>query len=249
MTKRQVRQYEMLVRVRGFGKLYQDRFPEGGEGRTAFASVGVVVSEVDAFVRDQQTGRRRARQGKLLARKALLARLVTIAKTAKVVAKTSPDFDARFPLPTNKSDVMLLQAGQLFLKEAAAVKEAFVRCGLPDTFVDDLQQTLTALEQAIAGKRDGRTTGKVSSVGIRAALAKGMSAVDSLDILVANVLGADLTTMETWKNKRRVDPTVKTSATTAPTAAPIPQPVPDGAERPSEATGGASVGDPLEKVA
>jgi hypothetical protein len=254
MTNRQYRQYEMLVRVRDFGKLYQDRFPEGGTGRTAFAAVGAVVAEVEAFVREQQTGSRRGRQAKLQARKALKARLVTIARSARVVAKTTLDFDARFPLPARKSDVAVLQSGQLFLKEAAAVKEAFVRCGLPDTFIDDLQQAVTAFEEAVAGTHDGRTRGKVSSLGIRSALASGMSAVDSLDVLVANVLGGDLTTMETWKHKRRVDVAVRTSIATPTAHVPQPQPanpvVPttvngtDAASRPT-----ASVDDPLQKVA
>jgi hypothetical protein len=244
----------MLVRVRDFGKLYQDRFPEGGEGRTAFAAVGAVVGEIDAFVGDQQTASRRARQAKLQAREALSARLLTIARSARVVAKSTPDFDAKFPLPVQQSDVAMLQAGLLFAKEVVAVKDAFVRCGLPDTFVEDLKQAVTAFEQAIAGKHDGRTSGKVSSVGIRKALAKGMSAVDSLDVLVANALNADLTTMETWKSKRRVDLFMKTSAATPSAPVPMSQPLnpvvpPDGTKIPSGSPGTASVEDPERKVA
>lgn len=220
MTKRQDRQYEMLVRVRDFGKLHQDGFPEGGEGSKAFAAVAGVVEEVHAFTGDLQTARRVARESKRQAKRGLSAQIAAIAGSARVMAKTTPDFDAKFPLPAGASDVAVLQAGQLFLTEAVAVKDAFVRCGLAPAFIDDLQQAVTAFEQAIAGKHGGKTRSKVSRVAVRAALKAGMSAVDSLDVLVANAFGGDIKTMEVWKSTRRVERVVRGTVAVPPVTSP-----------------------------
>ena len=49
MTKRQTRQYAMLVRIRDFGQAHKDPFPEGSEGDNAFAAVTAAVAQIEAF--------------------------------------------------------------------------------------------------------------------------------------------------------------------------------------------------------
>lgn len=226
MTKRQTRQYQMLVRIRDFGKAYGTRFAEGGEAQKALSAIAAAVDEIDRFTGEQQTLRRLLRQTKREARRAVAARIGAIAGSARVMAKTVPDADAKFPLPTRRSDTAVLQAGLLFLKEAAAVKDAFVRCGLQETFVEDLQQAVTTLTASIAGRSDGKAGAKVSQVAIRAALKQGMDAVDSLDVLVSNAFGGDIKAMAEWRAKRRIELVGRTAGAGAPSQTPASMPGP-----------------------
>lgn len=223
MTKRQTVQYEMLVRVREFGKLHQERFVEGSEGRQAFAAVAQAIAELDQFSGRKQTMRRVARQTKEAARRALSARVVAIAGSARVLAKSVPDADARFPLPAKPSDVALLQAGLLFLKEAVPVKDGFVRCGLPATFLEELQQAVSAFEQAIEGRHEGKSASKASQVALRDVLAKALDTVKSLDVLVANTLGHEAPLMAAWKSKRQIERVRTTARVAATQPAPSPE--------------------------
>ena len=66
--------------------------------------------------------------------------------------------------------------------EATPLKDTFVSCGLPATFVEDLQQAIAVFEQEIAGRNAGKTGAAVSQQAIRAALKKGLDTVLSLDV-------------------------------------------------------------------
>ncbi len=236
MTNRQTGQYEMLVQVRGFGNTHKDRFPKGDEGDKAFAVITAALADIDAFTKDKLRAKRVSNPSKRAAKRLLSTRIGTIARSARVMAKVDPAADERFPLPTRRGDIAVLQVGRLFLEEAAPVKESFIRCGLPPTFLEELQQAVTTFEQAISGRSASRTGGVVSQKGIRAALKVGVDAVRSLDVLVRNVLGHDATVMNAWKNARHVNMTGKVA-----TAGGTP-------ERPAAPTAQPSEVDPLRRA-
>lgn len=216
MTKRQTRKYEMLVRVRTFGVTHQKAFAEGSEVAKAFATVADVVTQIDAFSKAKLTARRESMKARLAAKMALAARIGAIARSARVMAKAIPGADAKFPLPTGRTDVAILTSGRLFLQEATPLKDTFVSCGLAPTFVEDLQQAVAVFEQEIAGRNAGKTSAAVSQKGIRAALKKGLDTVLSLDVLVRNVLGHDANAMAAWKRGRHVEFSGRTAAVGAP---------------------------------
>jgi hypothetical protein len=205
MTKRQTRKYEMLVRVRDFGKNHSAQFAEGSEVSKAFAAVNDAVAQVSAFGVTKLTARRESMDARFAARQALERWIAAIARSARVMAKAVPGADAKFPLPTRRNDVAILQSGRLFLQEATPLKDTFISCGLPATFVEDLQQAVTGFEQQIAGRNAGKVGAAVSHHAIRAALKKGLNTVLSLDALVRNVLGGDGNAMKEWKRARHVE--------------------------------------------
>ena len=205
MTKRQRRQYEMLVRVRNFGNAHKEKFPEGSAGAAAFAAIAAAVAEIDGFKDDKLTARRLSRKEKLAARQAVAARIRAIARTARVMAKTVVGADAKFPLPTRQAYGAVLDTGRLFLKEVEPVKDAFIRCGLEPTFVEELQQAVATFEQAIDGRSAGKTAAKVAQKGIRSAISGAVDAVQSLDVLIANTMRRDKHVMNAWKETRRVE--------------------------------------------
>jgi hypothetical protein len=216
MTKRQYRQYAMLVRVRNFGDTHKEQFPEGSEGSKAFGVVSTAVTQIDAFTNAKLTARRLSKKEKLAAKLALAARIGAMARSARVMAKSVVGADAKFPPPTRQSDVAVLQTGRLFLEEAGAVKDAFIRCGLPATFLEELQQAVATLEQAIDGRSAGKADAVVAQKGIHSTLKKGIDAVASLDVLVANALGRDHDTMNAWKSDRHVELAGKNASVGAP---------------------------------
>lgn len=216
MTSRQTRQFEMLVRVDKNGKKNRERIGTGGEAEVAFGVVAAAVEEVERFHKAKLHARRDNLKTKLTAKAALQARISTIAGAARVMAKTVPDADARFPLPKRRSDVLVLHTGRLFVEEAEAAKEKFIRCGLPATFVEDLQQAVAAFAQAIDGCSAGKTGSVVSNAAVRAALTRGVDAVSSLDVLVAIALGHDAHAMKAWRNDRHIVAVGKTSSSSPP---------------------------------
>jgi hypothetical protein len=246
MTKRQYRQYAMLVRVRNFGDAHKEPFPEGSEGSKAFGVVSATVAQVDAFTNAKLTARRQSKKEKLAAKLALAARIGAIARTARVMAKTVVGADAKFPLPTRQSDVAVLQSGRVFVEEATAAKDAFIRCGLPATFLDELQQAVATLEQAINGRSAGKTDAVVAQKGIRSMLKKGVDAVASLDVLVANAFGHDHDTMNAWKTVRHVELAGKSAPVGAPPDHGVPVPGSTGDHPIPPATGEAPAQPPAD---
>lgn len=212
MTKRETRQYAMLVRVRDFGSAHAERFPDGSEGRKAFATVTTSVADVEAFTSAKVTAKRVSRGSRLAAKRAVMSRLVAIARSARALATTNPGADEKFPLPERTGDIDVLQGGRLFLREAPAVKDTFIRCGLAPAFLDDLQQAVTTFEQAISGRSAGRTGAVVSRKAIQSAIRSGVAAVQSLDAYVANALSGDEAALNAWKRDRHVDMNGKTAA-------------------------------------
>jgi hypothetical protein len=202
----------MLVRVRDFGVTHRGQFADGSEVAKAFAAISDAVAEIDAFSKAKLTARRESMPKRLAAKQALSERIAAIARSARVMAKTIPGADEKFPLPTRRSDVAVLTSGRLFLQEAAPLKDMFISCGLPATFVEDLQQAITVFEQQIAGRNAGKTGAVVSQQAIRAALKKGVDTVLSLDALVRNVLGGDRNAMAAWKRDRHVEFAGRTAA-------------------------------------
>lgn len=220
----------MLGRVRTFGELHKERFPEGSESAKGFAVVREMVEKIEGFTDSRATAKRVSRQEKRVAKAALAARIGAIARSARMLGKSVPGADARFPLPTRQGDVAVLQGGRLFVKEAEPLKDTFIRCGLPATFHDDLQQAVAALENAIAGCDAGKTGLFVWRKAIREAVRRGVDAVGSLDVFVVNTLAHDTMLVDEWKKGRRVEyfgrPTaVSSSSETATVSAETTAPV------------------------
>src|SRR5262249_12712919 len=106
-------------------------------------------------------------------------------------------------------------------------------CGFPATFVADLQQAVARLEQAIDGRNAGKTGAVVSQKGIRSTITKAVDTVQSLDVLVANVLGHDEDVMNAWKRDRHVELAGKGAWVAAPwgqgvsvPSSPVDHPIP-----------------------
>ena len=63
MTNRETGSYEMLVRVRDFGKAHGDRFPKSTMGGEAFKAVDVALDELNQHAAAQVSSRSATRSG------------------------------------------------------------------------------------------------------------------------------------------------------------------------------------------
>lgn len=237
MNTREIRQYEMLVRVREFGTTHGARFPEGSVARQGFATVGQAVTELTEFAMAQLAATRRTAKAREAARTSLLDALEAVSRTARVIEAQEPGFTNTFQLQRRQPAPALLTAGRLFARDAAPVAALFTARAMPETFIADLTALVESFERAIRARDAGKGEGAAARARIEAALASGMAAVRQLDVIVANQLRDDAPTAAAWVKDRQVPyrraaktPTVPTMAAAlaaapverAPESAPFP---------------------------
>jgi len=248
MTNNQSIRYEMLLRVSKFGDDHQDVFPSTTLGGQTFAVVTEAARELGAQAVSKASASHEGRSTRAQSREALTRQLEAMVRSARMIARDTAGFDARYRMPRPRTDQALLTAGRVFIEATEPVKDRFIEFGMPvdfvaslKTLVDDFDTSLAALEVG----RDGHTKARAS---IDAMLASGIEAVQKLDVIVTNHFQHDAVTMAVWKRDRRVEyarrvrrvtatrvPLVAVSAPTpTPTAAPpAPSPAPGTALVPS----------------
>jgi hypothetical protein len=222
MTKGQIVRYEMLRRVRDFGVAHQAQFLAASVGGQAFATVGAVLDDLIAQATLTMATAQEGFRAKKQARQVLAKQLDEIARTAKVIARTTQRFDDGFRLPRRRNDQLLVTAGRLFVDGAQPVAAQFTAHGLPESFIPTLQASLQQFEEAIAACEDGSREQASAQAQIKAKLATGRDAVTCLDVIIANQFKDDVATVAQWRRDRhqraayRREPPEPVTSPTAP---------------------------------
>jgi len=177
MTRRQLVRFEMLRRVRDFGAVHAAQFAEGSAGGQAFATVRTIVDDLGDQAKVKMATRGEGFRAKKQARLALAHQLDEIARTAKIIARTTLRFDDGFRLPARRNDQVLITAGRLFAEAAEPVGAQFVALGMSETFLTTLRAQLQQFEESIAACEDGSRGQAAANAQIAAALMAGMDAV------------------------------------------------------------------------
>ncbi|MCC7010371.1 MAG: hypothetical protein IT184_16300 [Acidobacteria bacterium] len=229
MTRNVKQRYEMFLKVRDFGVMHRAWFPDASPAGKAFAALTAAVGEVDAITTGTAIAEAADKKTRAELRDAIVSRLKTIARTARLAKKTSPDADLAFALPVRQADDALVAAARQFVKKAEQVQELLQHLGVAVNVFTELPVLIDRLQRAIDGRRkdkDGRAT---AQEGIRNAMTHALDAVRTLDVLVVNVLEHDPVRLAAWKRSRRVTPKtrsqgdpVATDTTAAPPAPPTP---------------------------
>ena len=228
----ETRRYEMLVRVRDFGRTYANRFPESSYGRTLFADLESVVRQLGEHAVSRLSAARDGTATRNAARDALIAQLEAMNRIAQAVGPEIVGLAEKFQLPATEEDHVLIAAGRLFAQDAVPFEKEFVGHGMPATFLADLESRVSGLEQAIVASDIGNDAHVAARAAIDTTITAGMNTVRKIDALVRNVLGDDQTVMAVWERDRRVHyPRVRSerppAAQAAPQSAtpPAPEPV------------------------
>jgi hypothetical protein len=234
-----MRRYAMLARVRDFGQAHRALFPDSSVGGQAFATVAAAVAELSEHAVAKMSSAREGIRAMKDARHWLVDRLEAIARTARAIAVDHPGFDDSFRLPRQYSHEALVTIARVFIQDAEATKNQFVAHGLAETFVAELQKLLGTFEQAARDREAGRSARIAAHAGIEKGLLAGLAAVRKLDVIVANQLEHDPTTLAVWERERRVDsarrpkataPTIKSAPATQLPEPPLPAAQPPAAD-------------------
>lgn len=220
MTKEQRKRYEMFVRVRNFGAVNRDVFPESSEGGQAFTMVAEAVTAFENHLTERMKARADARRIRTATRRAVVDAMKAIAATGRRAAKAEPGAHP-FRMPRRHSAAVVLSVARLFMAEAERRRDSFVKLGMPPTFLTDFHQLIGQLEQAVNVQQDSRGSRLKAQTGIEDALARGFDTILDLDVTVANALRGDAVRLAQWQGARHVEGQTSASrAVSVPAIAP-----------------------------
>ena len=204
MTNRQLRQYDMLVRVREFGAARRDRFHGAGLAARSFAAVAAAVAQWEDRAVLRLTQPQAATMPRAAARAALVAMLESIRRSARIIQDDQPGFKNTFQRPRRQTANAILTAARSYLRDLEPVAGLFVECGLPATVAADLAGRLAAYEEEVRRREAGKGERAAARAGIEVAMTEALNAARRLDVIVRNVLGDDAVAMAGWERSRRV---------------------------------------------
>ena len=206
MKKRQIRQLEMLVRVRDFGATHGHRFPQASLANASFQSITDMVQELNDHAVVQLALRREGAVARTAARAALLDMLDAISRTARVIQHEDPSFPNTFLMPDRESAQAVLTAAKLFDRDIEPVAARFIAHAMTETFVADLRRSIATYDAEIRDFGNSRGQSAAARESIEELLASGLALARKLDVIVANRLGHDATVLAEWRRIRLIGP-------------------------------------------
>ena len=138
-------------------------------------------------------------------RAAITRVLLSVARTARQVARIDGRVERTFVMPERRTDSSLLETARVFLREATPLEARFIGLGMPPTFLADLAERTGHFERAINWRRDARVAAAAARAGLDAAFRRAFDAVLLFDVVLANSRRDDPVVLETWKATRRID--------------------------------------------
>jgi hypothetical protein len=226
MTNQEIRNYQMLGRVRDFGTAHRDLFPARSVAGKLFAAVAAAADDLQQHETTESAGRGGEQEGavsKAAARAELRRQVGAIAKTAR--ASEVPGL-GKFRASLSCGDERLLSQARTFLQEAKPFAETFVAHELPSNFLRQLQAAIDAFEQAMRERASGRDQRVGARASIEATMEAGLRAVRRLSDIVPNKL-QNPSAVALWNGARRMErgPRTKSGAAVAPEPSPSPSAV------------------------
>jgi hypothetical protein len=204
MTKRELQQMEMLVRVRDFGVTHASLFPASTLSAASFTAIGDAVKQLTRYTGSKVMATRGSARTKTAARLALRNALRAISRTARAIAAQDPAFQNKFQLPRRQPAPFLLTLARSFAEFAAPLASLFIARGMPETFLADLTAAADAYETAVRGRDVAKQDNSEAQARIESSLAAGLAAVEQLDVVVANSLRDDPGVLAKWMQARRI---------------------------------------------
>ncbi len=184
MTREQKLGSDRLNRVQRFGQDFASHFREGSPARQAFEALAPVVN---ALNQDAANGVSTAFDGvsqKPAAKDALVLELDAIARTARLIAQSTPGFDERFQPPRPRTYRRVLSTAHAYLREAEPAAPQFIARGLPVDFVSRLRSAVQAFERASEARDSGALARASAREGVKTALREGLRLVRTLDLII-----------------------------------------------------------------
>lgn len=219
MDDKDLRSYEMVLRVRDHGAERAASFPPTSIAGELFAKVSAAATELKDHVAQQVSGSTSARQGtatKAVARAALREALERLRRTARSMSHTMPGIDSKFRIPRTLSDQQLIATAEASVADAAPLKNEFIRFAMPANFLDELNDLVAEFRSALTNQQTGKSHQVMASAAIDDTLDEALSAVRQLDAIVRNTYHDDPAELAAWTSARHVERSPRTKKTTPP---------------------------------
>lgn len=199
---------ETFLRVRAFGR---ENWP--GADPTSFvaqklAVINSVLTGLESYTGAQATGLSAARQSTLkrgAARRELLRLLNAISRTARMMGETDPTLFQQFRVPHSEGDQGVLAAAVSFATAARPLQADFVRRGLAENFVEELESRTEALREAVGLKIESRRSHVTATAVINNLIERGLKAVRQLDTFMRNTYANEPAKLAAWVSASRVE--------------------------------------------
>lgn len=227
MDDRELRSYEMLMRVDNFGDENTAFFPPASLGGELFARIKAAVTKMANHVAQQVSGSTSARQGtatKSMAREALREDLERLRRTARAMSKTMPGIDSKFRIPRNATDQELIGTAQASAADALILKNDFIRFAMPADFLDDLNEHIADFQTSLTTQQTGKGNQVMATAAIDDTLEEALDAVRQLDAIVPNTFHNDPARLAAWASARHVERAARKPQTSTATPGSTPTP-------------------------
>lgn len=220
MTKRDRARFEMFIRVLQFITNNGDDFPTG---IVAVQSVVLqtVVNDLQKLAGEQTAGLSDARfhfNSKATARENVREPLMDIVETSRSMVYQFPGIDLKFRMPRNNSDTDLLAKARAFLADATLLKDDFIKYGLEEDFLADLQVDITAFEQAMSAPGAATDSHVEATADIGEEVRKGMVAVRTMDAVIRNKYRGDSGKLAAWVSASHIEREPKPKQSVSPSS-------------------------------
>lgn len=202
------RRFETFLRVQAFGRENVAQFPTSSFAGEQFATLNEVLQGLETHTGAQAAGLNAARQGafgKAAARDELMRTLEAISRTARPLAANNPGLLQQFRVPHNQSNQDVLAAAHAFADAARPLKAEFIKRGMREDFIEDLEADARALRDAITRKIESRDSHVTATAAIDDLVERGMSALRELDSIVRNTFADDPARLAGWLSAARVE--------------------------------------------
>ncbi|PYS92816.1 MAG: hypothetical protein DMF64_07450 [Acidobacteria bacterium] len=208
MNDQIVRDLETYIRVREFCTAHAAAFPAGTRGHEVINVLNAAITELETNMATQASGKRGAKEGttlKSVARAALREDLEAINRTARAMALSMPGLEDKFRLPRSASNQGWLAVARSFAQDAAPLKVEFVRRGLPEDFLDQLQASIGEYEQTLNRRTQHKGAHVAATAAINEADERAMNCKLELDAIVRNIFRDDPVTLAEWTSASHVE--------------------------------------------
>jgi hypothetical protein len=219
MNDMERRRLEMFIRVREFGLTHTAQFPPTSFASEQLIVVDSAINALESHTSAQSSGKSAVRQSttsKAVARDELMRDLEAISRTARAIAQTIPGLADKFRIPHNQSNQTVLAVARAVLSDALPLKAEFIRRGMPANFLEDLQDDIDVMEDAITRKVQGAGSQVAATAAIDTEIERGMNAVRQLDPIMRNTFSGNPAILAAWHSASHVERAPRRAKPTTP---------------------------------
>jgi hypothetical protein len=208
MNNEAVRAQATLARVHDFATAEVAFFPTTSVGGQLFAVIGSSLGQLNTHVSAQVGGGNTARQGteqKDLAHEELYDLLMMMRRTSRSMEHEHPGVHAKFRVPPHLSTAELLGVAEHFATEATPLKPTFIAYGMPETFLEDLNELIADVRDALNDQTAGTRTRVTATAGIRETVDTAFTALRRVDPIVQNTFRDDPAKLAAWASAKHLE--------------------------------------------